>query len=1037
MINPILTKMLAWGIPGGSFGVYPMYMNYMSMNSAGGGMGQITLSASQLNGDIRAGNLATLVATFKGGGAPTYLNGTTAVGFSRSVGGLALDNAVRNRAHGTPAQSTATGDLHCPGLSASVNHALVLRNAYMGSNSSVYPVLESDFTTDHDVQTTRAYPQVITDLDAAVITDPVEFAFNPVLDVSLRLVPKVLPTPPVANTEFVKFMESRMRDVNNMSYDISNSQSPAYPGASAQLNVQAFCEYLSDNPYLAGQPLGGYYPGNSYSTYTPPSIALRSTDLEVTDPTKLMRLNGVNYTPTGWSDPMSLTTTTYNPGLLKFTLAPDSGYSSYLNPNGLLLTLLSSRCRWYSPVIGFLSADRVLTPGVGAIESGPYIGLSNQMFGFSADSSGAMVATADSRAPRTVVDVARIDRPGPTGTATYFVERYHRSLIAACLSRHLPRANPDGSEADYFTKGTFLQVSPGYTSTTDFEFGHQMVAFPMAQQPEDTWLYYVSMDEEYNYWLNRQELGTGHVSEALLALELPPIQMEVFNGLLWMAYASKIVVYNISTGVTTTYGSSSGVPSQITAIAIDREAGKVYVGHVAGVFEFTNTTAVALTLVTISAAQSRVATCRLVAVNGYVSWTTSDAEVYGYDNVDWVCRYVVATATVQAWEYREVLRDNRSTDNLSYADYYNGASRRASLYAVGLRSNGDMLVMHSEVLASDSDKPNLIWIGVNTDGTLLRKSEFPSLQGCGISDPLSQNGYRYTARILRVDDFHYSIYGLPVLKVRSATDNTLGMCLPNGYSAAVGFPWTSDVRIDDAECTIYRYLQDKSDYYRSSQDIRMTVHQNEQTVAAIPVGLFYLRACDYPYAINSVALVILDQAYSVFVCGVQVPTSIGVELDWDGSSWVHGTAGTAKRARKTHTSSEFVNPWTKIAFSSGATFTGLTAYRVKTFPNTSTPIPTLAYYLGDLVPASVTLTITGTKTLIPADIDSPMYCGIEYERPDLLTCVVNGITLTYVAGAATPDATQFSMYRNYLYLDSSHIGQTLTFSYSYVKAVEA
>lgn len=1025
MISPILTKMLAWGVPGGNFGVFPMYMNYMAAIAPSTGMGQLTLSASQLDGSVRSGNLAVLISAFSGesGGAQPYMNGTTAAGFSRVQGGVSVDNAVRNRAHVSPLYSTAFKDIHCPGLSSSVNHALVLRNAYMGDNASIYPVMESDYTTDHDVQTTQAYPQSITSLDAAVIVDPVEFEFDPVLDVSLRIVPKVLPTSAMTTVEFVRFLESRMRDVNDFAYDISNVTSTNSPNKFAS---QDFCEYLTDNPYASGRALGNYDPGFSQSLYAPSCLALRSTDLEVLDPAKLMRLNGVNYTPDSQYD-STMMTVAFNPGLLKFTLTANPGYSSYLNPNGVILTLIGHRCHWYTPVVGFLSEDRVLTAGVSAVESGPYIGLSNQAFGFTTDSSGAVTAAADSRAPRTVVDVLRIDRPGPTGTATYFVERYPRNWIGACLSRHLPRTNPDGSDADYFTKGTFLQVTPGEGTTTDFEFGHQMVSFPMAQQPEDVWLYYVSMDEEYRYWLNRQELGTGHVSESLLALEQPPIQMEVHNGSLWMVYASKVVVYNITSKAVVSYNGANNVPSKLSAIAIDREAGKVYIGHSNGVFDFTTKVVVALPLTSLTAAQAKVATCRLAAVNGYVTWTTAVAENYGFENVDYVCRYTVATSALYAWDYKILLRDDRD---------YNGDSNRVSIYSVGARSNGDLLIMHSDVNASDYDKPCLMWFGVNADGTVVRKSELSSIQGAGTSDPVSANGFRYTVRILRVDDFHYAVYGLPVPKVQGPTDGKLGMCVPVYYSA-VGFPWTSDVRIDDAECTIYRYLQDKSDYYRSTQKLAVKEHQYEECVAAIPVGQFYIRACDYSHAINSVTTVILDNAYSVFVCGIQVPTSIGIELDWDEANWVHGTAGKAKRARRTHTTSEFVNPWTKVAFTNGQTFTGLKAYRVKTFPSTSSPIPKVSYYLGDVVPSTRTVVIAGVKTQLPPDVESPLYCGIEYERADMLTCVVNGVTLTYVANSTTPDATHFSMYRNYVYLDATHIGQTMVLSYSYVKAVES
>jgi len=918
-------------------------------------------------------------------------------GIGRVLDGIEIDNALRNRL--LPAE--ASGILNTTGLSDSMNHSAVLQNTYMNHNAG--SIASEDYTDDTNnsgiAEKTPFAPYVIAPLDASVIVDPVELPFNPLLDISMKITPEVtsdagqLTLPSLAS-----LIESRIRDAAS-DYNIGYSGNASSQGGSLIGTARG----STDNPHMIDR-MGYVERSNPWLLY------LMSTDLEVDDYSKIARLIGTTYIPI--NTPVSYP---YNSQLLKFTIYP----MQELNPNGMCLVAFSRVGSWHSPIVGFLSNNRVKTPGVSQAIGGPVIAPSCQIYGFADNASSKITTTAVTRSPRTVADVIRVDQPGVTGVSTYYVERYQRDLIHTVLTSHLPRKNPDGSKSTYFELGTFL-TKAGSDIEANFECGSsqfclQPVAFAMAQQPEDIWLYYVSMDDNLVYWLNRQELGKAHDSEPLIGLSKPPLQMEVFNGSLWMLHETRIDVYNIATKALVTYGSSSSIPSGLRSLAVDRELSRMYVGHASGVFDFTDKTFTPVAMPQAKPEYLRVATCKLTAVNGFLTWVTNPIE----DRIstanrppNWVVRHEVAVGRTIALSYAMISSTTRMTD---------------SIIASSIRSNGDLLVLHTGTFGSTP--PSLSWLAFDEEGMMHRKSVRHYF---GFWQDTYGSDFRLMSRMFRIDDLHYSVLTLPVWLVQRTLDGTLGLftSTDNGMSQ----PWTGDFRLDDSNCRIYFYPLPKTNRMSSRKASGTAAARYYTPYTPIPFASVYVRACDYEYAKHSATVVILDKCYSLFVCGIQLPTSIGIELDWNGTDWVHGVAGKVNRSRKTHSSSEFINEWTKISFASGQMFDTYTAYQIKTYPSTTMQPCAVSYYAGDLIPTSTTITVVGTETTIPDDINSPSYCGIEYERSDLMTCVVGESTLVYQSGT-TPDETHFSVKKNTVYLHSTHIGKSMTFHYSYVKAV--
>ena len=995
MINVELLKRMVSSIPGGSGGWMSSYMFYMN-SCTHLGLRPVPVTRATLSGS--AAELNSSFAEMRGMPTLQSANVGSVAGIGRLLDGVELDNARRNRMR----QADAISDLSTSGVLESMQHSAVLQQTYMSHNYST-----DDQTNDANnsgvAARTPFAPMVISALDASVLIDPVELAFNPLLDLSIKVIPEVTAQQgPLTLESLPALIESRLRDASS-DYNVGYSGDPSANGGS----IIGTDRKTTDSPHMIDRV-------PYYERSNPWLLHVLSTNLEVDDYTKIARFIGTTYLP-GSASPQFH----YNSRLLKFMLFP----TAVTNANGICLVAFSRVGAWHSPIIGFLSQDRIKVPGVSNAISGPVVAPSCQIYGFATDASSKITTTAVARSPRTVVDVVRIDQPGLTGTASYFIERYPRDLINTTLTSHLPFKKPDGSKSTYFELGTFLTRAGSDIETQEdngsSQFCLQPVSFAMAQQPEDQWLYYVSMDDNFEYWLNRQELGKAHESEVLCSLTKPPLQMEVFNGHVWMIHETRIVLYEISTRAVTTYGAAAGINMKLKAIAVDRELSKLYVGHTNGVFDFTARVVVPVAMPSARDGQKTVAPCKLTAVNGYLTWVTTAIEdrVSADDRPpNWAVRHEIATGQTLAWSCAIINSSDRHTH---------------SVIATSLRSNGDLIVLHTGTYYNTPT--SLTWFSVGADGIMRRKN---TRHYFGYWEDAYESDYRLTSRIFRIDDHHFSILTIPVRLVQQTLDGTLGLFRDsdNGPSR----PWTGDFRLDDAGCRIYFYPLPKTDRMTARQSVGNEEAHFASPYGPIPFASVYVRACDYEYAKYSSTVVILDKCYSLFVCGTQIPTSIGIELDWDGANWIHGTAGRAKRSRKTHSTPQLINPWSQITFGAGQAFDTYTAYQIKTFPSTSmSTMQAACYYLGDLIPAEATLQIATAATEIPPAINSPSYCGVEYERPELITCSVNGTPLTFHigAGGTTPDETHFYVYKDTLYLHASHIGKTATLNYSYVKAV--
>jgi hypothetical protein len=553
------------------------------------------------------------------------------------------------------------------------------------------------------------------------------------------------------------------------------------------------------------------------------------------------------------------------------------------------------------------------------------------------------------------------------------------------------------------------------------------------------------MDELYRFWLNRQELGKAHVSEALVGLDEQPVQVAVRNGIVYLVYRKYIATYNTSTQAftKTSVTASLGSDAFLTSIAIDYEQGKVYIGHSAGVFDFTSGLVVALNLNSIPQAERFVADTKLSAVNGYVAWTTNYAMDKGADAVSSFARHRVVDSTTHSWSYQDL------TD-MHVISYDHGFKR--CIGAVSLRSNGDVVVLYdaSRVYYTNNVGPSLLVCSVDANGMLIRKYILPIAFG-------SMNWYAGQslreldlAQLFRVDDFHYVGTLTPISSIVGHNDFGNENWNSNGPTRVA----SSEAYIDCSHAqngTKIRVNDFKIDEERAEilghrlthgldelQDARTTNPESKYTghYIGLPPYSCYVRAQERPHAYRAQSIVILDKTHALFICGMQYTSHNGVDLDWDGADWVHGTADVPRRSKATHTSAQAVSPWLNIAFGPGNYLDGAYCYAVHSYPtrNGSAVSSKVLMYLGMLVPATYNGVIGQATTQIPPASEGQEYCGIEYERGDLMSCTVNGTPLTFLANSTSPNSSQFSVIKDVLHVNAEHIGKTVEFNYFYVKA---
>lgn len=865
-------------------------------------------------------------------------------------------------------------------ISAGVKQSIALQNYYQGIDTE-------------NLQSVSRVPWSAVALDPAVMVDSIDGPFNFDAIVDLYMDPDICnsTTGIQLSKEFIDAVEARL----NVG---------AGGGSYSHDTI-----YL--NPYLSSKDTNG------------PHMFVTSSNLDYDPSRPFLRFAGHMY---GSIHDYMLSD--IDADLLKVRLSANPMHQAFINPNCVMLAA-SGALSWYVPVAAVLSGGTNPTTHVSSVYSSAFNRPSFNVRNFNTTSDPVSV-TSDVRPAFNQRVTTLIDRPGDTSRASYRIERYANEMVEWSLTSHLPRVDSNGNDTKYFTElGSYMSAN---NSGYDYRLYYgclQPVAFPAAQEPEDHWLWYVSMDEEYNFWLNRQELGRANLSECMSPIPCSPIQMIVFNGRVWMLHGSEIRVFVIATGILNTYTVNTDLPvtKLMTSIAVDREQHRVWVGHETGVFEFTNETFTALDLSALPTSAQYVARQGLSAVNGYLAWNTVEEldkhNEYGVLSEQYVVRWTVASNSGFAWSHDDIAGS---------AHFVLSTSILVQLNRIGLRSNGDILVLYtSKEETYYYNGPDFSWFKVNTDGTLFCRHYREHLCQTTISFECS---LMYVLPIHRIDDFHYSCGAVPF----NQPDATRDQYDPLLCSTPTGL---FDFRLDEENNFVYvhpGYQEMQADtalhdgWSANFSDVVNNPHTHK---ALIPFQSLIIRASDFEAAMHSSCPVILDGCFSLFMCGYQHICQMGIEYSWNGANWVHGIAGQVFVSKRMHTDFQNVTPAVKIAFdrsSTGFKFSRSNVYRVDAGPGTSTPLPTSTLYLGDynVVSESTTIDSSGMITVSVASTDT--FCGIDTEQTKDLVCSVDSTQLFFTTG--TPGPNDFAVSKAGVFsFDSSNAGKMANIRYNFIR----
>lgn len=1039
MVNHELTKrMVVDLLCGGRAGWAPWYSFYMGAGS------QIGLRTATVP-DSKDVTAATASGQFVGGPRHRdYWNSLDTPGITSVGGRTRFDPALRTRVHDGVATPTIGNKVPTQGDRPGLHHTAVVQNWYM------YQAYNNDPKTD------ARTPYVFADVDPSVMLDPVVATFSYETELSLELKPNIT-------------LGAKLEPQLSESVAALISSKSAYSVGSTAM-YQDSCTFMpsissnpgyavSRDPYRTTNAFTSaiYRPsGNPYDLTTFRLVQTKSF-LDVTDPSKLMRFCSLAHCANTSNGVQTLKNP--NPDTLLAGVTTDIED----NTNAQFLVMESSVMNAHKSVVSYMSWNASsLAPGLKPVQVAPWYRPSMHLRGWSNDTSGVVTTASTARAPMRVEDIILPVQAGLPGLAKYRVERYVRSFIEYSLTNHLPHLTPSGTKAEYFTRGVFMPRPDGYSNgaygdsayngdeqINAMSYVQQPVAFPAAQAPEDPWLYYVSMDEDYNYWLNRQELGKAHVSEALCALVTPPTQMVVINNKVWLSYPRSVAVFDITSKSLTKY--QTGLPTAMTSVAADREKSKVYIGHTGGVFDFTTCARVDIDLGSLTVDKRVVGETRLRAVNGYLTWVTvADDQQSGDVYNSYLCWASIADSVVLSWDICEF---TGKRDFRAYS--YNNTQRTWGFLASDLRSNGDLVVMHNSA-SGNSQGPNheLTWAKVNINGSIRRMFTRLHYWAGALGNDASVSSYvdgvKSRTCLYRIDDLHYSALNVVhSVARRSSYITTAGAAesrntsyMGRGYYA--GKVYAKDFRIDDEKQFILVQLSKKptpignTSQYNQSADYSGNVSwlNVEEPNWWLPTfqGV-ETRPCDMKHAVNSGCVVILNRGYATLFCGLQGSSQLGVELSWSGSEWVPGVAGRPLVARTTHADAQALNPWATAAFSATVPLTYASVYRSVSFPSCVRPKKPWYIYAGDLIEGNVfTGTVAAAMPIPPAE-KGYGYIGIENTRADALSCVLDGTTtLTFVPPGSSPSATQFCITGESLVLHSSHIGKAVELHYAYVRA---
>lgn len=886
-------------------------------------------------------------------------------------------------------------------VTGGVKQSIALQNLYMGYQN--------------DGEGLQYEPRIALSavaLDPEILIDPVASSFNFETVVDMYLDPEVRNGDATPISEAVlRMVRSRMTmGLNGDLEDLKN--------------------IIGSDPYTSYTDRAGY---------SGPRFFVTSSDLDFDPSRPLIRFIGRRV---GLEhDYLSSDVDT---DLLKVKLFANPIHIPFINPNCVLLAARASMV-WYQPVAALIQGGINPVTVISPIYSSNWGRPSFNVRGFVASVDPVTASASTARPKFKHRNVIEIDRSGSVASGSYRVERYACDVIERNLTSHLPMTDDVGKETKYFTdRATYLHNSVDNALTYRMNYSClQPVAFPAAQEPNDIWLWYVSMDDDYEFWLNKQEIGRANVSQCVSKIPSSPIQMVVANGKVWMLYGSSIRVLTISTGTWNAYRTGVELPStMLTSIAVDREKHKIWVGHETGLFEFT-TSVQPLDVSSLPTVARRVSRQGLQAVNGYLAWNTADFLQHkgGYELIfeHYVVRADTTNGTLFKWTFQDVVAAGLNEENVRIWE---------QLGRIGLRSNGEVLISHTSREESINRVGlGLSWFKVNADGTLYRKhwcENFSTLNGsASITEPLLR---MFSLPMYRIDDFHYATGLVPFLVPGSygsfnGSDKDESTVILSSNSPY--FSHSSQIcefRIDDDTNWLYQHpghYEFQVDSATGAAEFQYSdiVNYPATKDALVPLESLIVRGPDMEFALFSSCPISYDGAYIMLMCGQQNRSPMGIQLSWNGSSWVHGVAGQRIRSRRLHSDLQPISPYVSVAFDSQGTghiFNKLKVYRVDVQPGTSASMPNASLYLGDYAVRSENLIVgqDGSAEVSASKLDT--FCGVDTEQVKDISCVVSGVPLTLVS--SNPGASQFTLSKHGVFgFNISRAGATASVTYNFIQ----
>lgn len=895
-----------------------------------------------------------------------------------------------------------------------VKQALALQNYYMGyARSGADP---------EGLQLKARIPLAAVPLDPDVLVDPVPGPFNNPAVVSLYIDPDLVSGP---GTELAK----QVTDILQLRLthgDINGSQS-WYNTRKTAFPLNPYLDTL-DNNYTA-------------SEFAIPFIA--SSDLDFDPSRPPLRFIGFQY-----GDMLWYTQTAVTADLLKLKLSSDPMHTALLNPNCVMLALHTTRY-WYKPVACVLQGGVSPVTRISALYESLWNRPSFNVLGFT-PSSAPIAVTAAARPRIKYKTVIAIDRPGTTARGLYRIERYAGSVVEHNLTNHLPAVDSFGKPSRYFTeKATFIHDSTSPRYCLDSYGCLQPVAFPAGQQPDDPWIWFVSMDDDYKFWLNRQEIGKANAAECVSEIDAPPLQLVVTSDSVYLLHGSEIRIWKIGTRTWTSLKCRVELPdTMLRAIAIDREQNRVWVGHKSGAFELLSTGSVSeLNVASLPADAKSVSKQGLVAVNGYVAWSTNStfAPRGDYERLtsSYVVRVTTSTSTVMHW----------TNDDVCYVgadNPYEYASGK-QLGRVGLRSNGELLIAHTDPWSSGFRSlaaVSMSWFKVNQDGTLFRRhwcTKF-GLRGPNLAVPDSDRADEhmvYMPPIHRIDDFHYVTGQVPFRYPASGYSEKdvfpFDMTQYNPILSPEGQSQINEFRLDEDANWIYLHpcaYNGNNDRYTNmgAQQFSDMVNFPGAQDSLIPPYSLVTRGSEFEFVLYSFCPIRIDGCYALLMAGNQMLLPMGIELDWTGTAWTHRVAGQPARAKTIHADAQPVGPHFNIAFDvggSGHVFNKSTCFRVDVQPGTSIPVPEASLYLGEYLVATENVSPgpDGAATVSKASLG--MFCGIDTENNKDIGAWIGSSPLVRVE--TNPGPGQFAVEQSGTFRFASALaGTQIRVTYNYI-----